>query len=282
MRILYLAVLVAWMSSLHAQDEKTVDCGSGYSKSGRIWAMWGYNRAHYNRSDVHYSGDGFDFTLTNAEAHDLPEPWDPSVYLHPLRLTIPQFNFRMGYYLNERVSVSAGWDHMKYRLVPWQLVRIDGYIDPQWSELWGGTYDNGRVFLDPSFMTMEHSDGFNFVRVGLDYHAPVWCGRNGKVKLDLVSGAFVGLMFPWTDFTFFGNHYRNRVHLSGYGVSATSGFRVYFFDHFFIHARAQYGWSNLTDITIMNELSARAQQQIVFFERSIMFGGQFKLFNNRD
>ena len=70
------------------------------------------------------------FTLNDVRAADVPEDWDPKVYLNPTKLTIPQFNFRVGFSINDRWTISGGWDHMKYKILQEQIVDIDGFIDP--------------------------------------------------------------------------------------------------------------------------------------------------------
>ena len=90
-------------------------------------------------------------------------------------------------------------------------------------------------------------------------------------------GGYVGVMFPWTDVRLFGNYSRNWIHLSGYGFSTVSGWRVDFLKHFFIEAQAQYGWSHLSDVLLEGNSDARADQKIVFFERSLTLGGTFRL-----
>lgn len=41
-------------------------------KKGSIMAFWGWNRSGYTKSDIRFSGNGYDFTLNNVVAHDRP------------------------------------------------------------------------------------------------------------------------------------------------------------------------------------------------------------------
>ncbi|MFM7104571.1 MAG: hypothetical protein ACKOW8_03550, partial [Flavobacteriales bacterium] len=82
-------------------------------KERQFYVTWGYNRAFYKPSDIHFKGDGYDFTLRQARAEDLPEKFS-DIYFNINQFTVPQFQFRLGYYFSKNTAVSAGWDHMKY------------------------------------------------------------------------------------------------------------------------------------------------------------------------
>lgn len=267
-----LAMLYAW-----PQWAQTLppDCSL---QRGSFYFYWGYNRAYYNRSDIHFQGDGYDFTLERAWAEDIPEKFDPSVYFNPTQLTVPQFNIRAGYFIRPDVSISLGWDHMKYHLIPTQYIRINGFIDPSKYPIEHptGRFDHEYFLYNPAFMNYHHSDGFNYVRVGLEKRLPFWRSRNGKIQSALYGGPSLGLMLPWTDFTFFGQHYENKPHISGFGMSINSGGRLELGRHFFVQVNAQVGWSNLPDILLQWPDAARASQRIVFIERSWALGAYIR------
>jgi hypothetical protein len=244
-------------------------------RKGQVYITWGYNRAYYDKSTVHFKGENYDFTLHDARAEDMPESWDPDVYLNPTQFTVPQFNFRMGYYFNKNTAISGGWDHMKYHLIPYQMVDMSGTIsDEHYSiEEYTGTFDHTSILYTPQFMDYHHSDGFNFIRVALERRVPFWEAQNKKMMLTFSGCVSAGVMMPWTDFTFFGVNNPNKPHISGYGFSTSAAIRYEFFRYFFLQVNAQFGWSNLTDILLEDPLDSRAEQKIVFFERSFALGG---------
>lgn len=277
---LWMVLLIAWMAPLTglAQELDGPKNAPAFERTGKVWFHWGYNRAAYKNSDIHFKGKGFDFTLHDAKAHDMPETFDPKIYFHPFKLTIPQFNFRVGYWLNEHFSISAGWDHMKYKLYINQQLDLSGTIDASVSEQYAGTYDHFRGYnMNFDFLRYEHSDGFNFVRIGGEYSTPVWTSKKQTVQASLTGGLYAGLMFPWTDTWFFGEYHRNWIHLAGYGLSTTAGWRIDFLKHFFVEARAQYGWTHLSNILIEDGADSRANQKIVFMERAFVAGATFRL-----
>lgn len=263
-----------------SQSDYVLNSG-GAPMKGDVYVTWGYNRSSYNPSDIHFKGEGFDFTIYKAYARDMPEPFDPSVYFNIKKLTIPQFNFRAGFYLSHRSAISLGWDHMKYRLIDWQRVEIDGYIDPETHPEFGGNFRNAYTLLDPSFLRLEHSDGLNFIRLAYEYQLPVWHSKSGKQGLKILGAVSAGLALPWTDFTFMNKRYRNFPHIAGYGFSGLMAARFEFLEHLFLQFQMQHGWLNMPDIVLQDHASSRASQQIVYQERSWSLGGYIPIFRKR-
>ncbi len=251
-------------------------------KKGTVYLTWGYNRAYFDKSDIHFVGEGFDFTLDEVSAQDGPSPYSNKVYWNPKQFSIPQFNVRLGYYFKENWALSIGWDHMKYKIYQDQVVKINGYIDSSLSEEYGGKYDDDNIAIDRNFLMFEHTNGFNFARLALERRVPIWSTWEGRVGLALNAGLSAGVIVPWTDMTFLGQNYANWLHVSGGGVSALLGARLELFQHLFIQYQAQYGYSWLPDIIIQNEASSRANQNIQFFERSVVLGGYIPIFTGKN
>ncbi|MCC6599771.1 MAG: hypothetical protein IT223_03760, partial [Crocinitomicaceae bacterium] len=256
----------------------------------QVYLTWGYNRAYYDRSDIHFRGEGYDFTLEQARAEDMWEGWNSKVFLHPRTLTIPQFNFRAGYYFWKNTALSLGWDHMKYHVIATQAMKISGHIDEDYfhNENYNGNFDHEtgdfnheEILYNPDFIDFHHSNGFNFVRAAIEQRIPFLQSPDKKHILAINGAVSLGVLVPWTDFTFFGQRYLNKLHLSGYGVSAGVGVRYEFFKWFFIQGNAQLGWTNLPDIMLQDALPSRASQKITFFERSWAIGGYVPLYKNK-
>jgi len=270
----FLILLMVLASALQASAQDPLEFKGS---QGKMYFAWGYNRAFYNTSDIHFQGEGYDFTLHDVKAYDSPEAWDPKVYLNPTKLTIPQFNFRLGYFIKDRIAISGGWDHMKYRLAVPQVARISGSISPDRSEKWQGEYNNDYITLQPDFVRYEHTDGFNLVRLALEYYHPVWNSKNKKHSLNFMLGGGVSAAMPWTDTVMLGKRSRTQPHLAGFAFSGLSGLRFEFFNHFFAQWRAQYGLSYMGDVLIEDGTSARAKQRIVFYERALLAGVYFRI-----
>lgn len=261
-------------------------------QKGRFYATWGYNRAWFNKSDIHFSGQGHDFVLANVKAADRPSKISLE-YLDPGLITIPQFNFRVGYFISDRYSVSLGWDHMKYIATDYQVVKMSGYVDPSVTtdpgmksnmehinQLYApsGEYKNVNVQMTPDdFIHIEHTDGLNYASVELERYQKLWQDlKHSKIGLSLVSGAGAGAMIPRTYAHLFGsgkNHYWN---VSGWGVSGKLGLQLNLFKHFYLQSDLKSGYLQMIKIHTSDRPKLdKAQQHIVFYEWYWHFGFRF-------
>jgi hypothetical protein len=252
--------------SVFAQEE-------AYSRKGEAFVYWGYNRSTYTNSDIHFMGKGYDFTLYNVIAKDAPTPFNEvtSTYINPSLLSIPQFNFRGGYFINDHWAISLGWDHMKYVADDWQTVKMTGTISPIVSSptiivdpQYVGTSNNTNVVLNPDrFLHLEHTDGFNYAAVELDRYDRLWTAKKAKnLSLDWLVGAGVGAMIPRSDVHLFSvgaNHYWN---VSGYGASLKAGLRLDFSRRMFFQTDIKGGFSRLNAIPTTGQDGDYAQQSI--------------------
>ena len=67
---------------------------------GKFFVNWGGNIADFSKSNITFKGDTYNFTLSNVAAEDKPKGFHID-YINPMRMTIPQTNFRIGYFLTD-------------------------------------------------------------------------------------------------------------------------------------------------------------------------------------
>jgi hypothetical protein len=278
--LLFMFMLISITTFAQGSSEPKSSWGGVSDRKGQWYTYWGYNRDFYGKSDIHYTGPGYDFKLLGARADDMNAPWDPNVYLNWKQMSVPQFNARVGYHVTDRFIISAGWDHMKYRLTPVQSLTINGFIDPTKYDpsVLGnstGVFNNQTILYTTKFMDFHHSNGFNFVRVAAEYRTPLWISKKGKAGLFMWSSVSAGIILPWTDFTFYGQRWLNWLHVAGPGVSVSTGLRAEFGKHFFAQVAGQYGYAFMPNIILQDGGAPRAKQTIEFFERSWSIGTYF-------
>ena len=68
---------------------------------GNVNLFWGWNRGWFTDSDIHFTGENYDFILYDVQANDRQSPIGFDPYLNPVKLTVPQTNFRVGYFLSD-------------------------------------------------------------------------------------------------------------------------------------------------------------------------------------
>ena len=117
------------------------------SRFGSIYFSWGYNQEWYTQSTVHISqgalGNNYDLIHVNGRDH---LGWDDGVFNK--QLTIPQYNYRLGYYFNKKqdLAIEANFDHTKYLIRDMQEVHIKGTL-------------HGRA-VDSNFMFSQENGDF--------------------------------------------------------------------------------------------------------------------------
>lgn len=242
-----------------------------------FFVYWGYNRSAYLKSDLTMHGAGYDYTLHQVTARDKPEEFDPKVYFNILKLSIPQFNVRLGYRLNEKWSLSLGYDHMKYVVNSDQHVTLSGTIDSTASATYAGNYNNSDHYLTEDFLLFEHTDGLNFITAELDYVSTLWTSDNKKFWLENRSGIAPGILYPRTDVYIFKEYGPNIWNLAGGGVALKSEFRINMWTYFFIQTTAKAGLLFLPKIQTTGVDGEYARQNIQFLEGFWAIGANFRL-----
>lgn len=267
-----------------AQEEIAIQDKYTAHNKGKFFISWGGNRESYSKSDVTFRGKDYEFTVHDMSAHDKPKGWHID-YVNPSRMTIPQTNLRVGYFVNDHYSIALGVDHMKYVMTQNQTANITGYVNlptDQIGSAHNGLYNNAPVnFNDETFLTYEHTDGLNYVNTEVSRHDDVskWfrLPNIDKVQINLTEGLGAGLLYPKTNTKLLGKERHDDFHVSGYGVSAKAGINVTFFKHFYIQGELKGGYINMQDIKTTASNDDSAFQEFFFFQRIIAFGGIFRI-----
>ena len=134
-RLLFLCLSLTFFTNSSAQN-------TGNYNKGDIYSYWGWNWSWYSKSDIHFKGDNYDFTIHNVSAQDRQTAFTLDKYLNPSSMTIPQYNFRVGYFIKKNIDISFGIDHMKYVMQQDQLSRISGFIENS-----GTVYDLSLIHI---------------------------------------------------------------------------------------------------------------------------------------
>lgn len=275
-KIAAISLLFLEICNIYAQDVKS-NTYTAHNK-GKFFIFWGGNRESYSKSDIHFTGKDYDFTLSNVAAIDKPKGWHVD-YINPGRMTIPQTNFRMGYFINDHYNISIGVDHMKYVMEQNQSVAINGTYPASYN---GNQINNGIVNLaDEKFLTFEHTDGLNYVNTEFsrvdDVSKYLHLTNTDTFQVNITEGVGAGVLYPKTNTMLMGKARHDDFHISGYGLSAKAGINLTFYKHFFIQAELKGGYINMPDVKTTFENEDKASQHFWFLQRIIAFGGIFKL-----
>lgn len=268
-----LFIVILFSSLSHGQLVKDAP----YEK-GNWYAYWGWNRDAYTTSDIHFKGDNYDFTLYDVIAKDRQSAFDPKLYFGPTTLTIPQYNFRIGYFFHDKYNISIGADHMKYVMSNYTYAKIDGYIKDSGTK-YDGVYFNQDFLLEPEFLLFEHTDGLNYENIEVR-RFDVVLGRK-QIALSFNEGLGVGVMVPRTNATLLNNDRYDEFHLAGYGFSGVLSANLTFFQYFFVQMEWKGGFIHMPDIRTTMYKSDRASQHFWFSQYNMVFGGTWKFKNKK-
>ncbi|MGB0933010.1 MAG: hypothetical protein ACPGU5_01940 [Lishizhenia sp.] len=243
--ILICSLLIAPANSQSSRKKRKYS----YAK-GTLFGYWGYNRSAYTQSNINFISNNYDFTLKGAKASDNPEAFDPSIYFNLNKLTIPQFNARIGYYFKNNWAISFGYDHMKYLLNNGNRVLLDGTITPGIDTKWAGEYSDVPVTTDSKHIHYENSDGLNYMRFELTRTDQIYKARkkNGWFALSTNLGVSSGFLLSFNDFRFAGEHTVRTVSISGYGISAHANTRFEFLNHVYLQSGFAAGFNHQTKV----------------------------------
>lgn len=275
-----MVVLTFCVFSQYTFSQETVENPEKYTahNKGKFYIFWGGNRESYSKSDIRFKGADYDFTLHNVSAHDKPKGLHID-YFNPARMTIPQTNLRIGYFISDHYNISIGFDHMKYVMYNDKRVSYSGYYPNP------GTYNenpaDGELTLDEDFLLFEHTDGLNYVNTEIsrvdDISKLFRIGNTDKIQVNITEGIGGGFLYPKTNTTLLGKDRYDEFNIAGYGLSAKVGLNLTFFKYFFIQTELKGGFIEMNNIRTTQDKADSAEQNFWFLQRILTVGGIFKI-----
>ncbi len=231
-------------------------------KKKSLYFTWGYTKAWYTKSTIHFKDlsnkyhpetgnyNYYDFTVHNAVAHDRP---DYKKIKDVINITIPQFVFRIGYTINNKWDAELNYDHTKYVVDDWQEVYVTGQV-------FGKKIDGDSILNPDKFLHFEHTDGANFWMFNA---VRKWSFFKPSKKFNalLVLKPGVGIVYPRTDVTMFGENLNNDWHISGWIVGVESGLRLEFLKRGFFEFVGKGAYANYVKALLLGKGNGSANHK---------------------
>lgn len=235
---------------------------------GRFFLCWGWNRSTYTKSNIHFKGNGYDFTLYDVAAKDRQSPLGIDPYFHPTKITIPQVNYVFGYCLKNNYTISFSVDHMKYVVVENQIATISGEIS---ESKFAGNYQHNPILISPDFLEFEHTDGLNYIhleitRINTLSQAKKW----GTISF--TKGISFGALYPRSDITLLGRDNHDKFNITGYGTAVKIGTRFELWKKIFITNEIKGGFIHMPNIPTSSIKGEIASQHFYFFQTNVILG----------
>ncbi|MEY3236160.1 MAG: hypothetical protein RI883_261 [Bacteroidota bacterium] len=250
--------------------QRTFGQSKNSTAQGILYAYWGNNRSFYSRSNLHFEGTGYDFNLKGVRATDSKTPFQPSIYFNPAKLTLLQYNVRVGYYIREGLAVAIGFDHMKYAFSDKNEVALSGTINPGIDTVnnWNGSYTSFPIVTDRNTFDYNQTKGLNYLKVELiKTHRFYEADKNNWFVFSANYGLGLGALLSTTNFTFAGKtNISSSSYITGLALSAQTGIRLEFFKHFFFQTTFSGGYMQQLRVpTRNNQPNAIAKQKFGYF-----------------
>ena len=214
---------------------------------GKIYFDWGWNRAAYTNSTLQMKGNDYNLTLHKLKANDRLTPISYYNYLKIDRITIPQTNMRFGYFIKNNLAFVIAVDHMKYVMNQNQTATVEGQITRE--GIYKKTY-NGAMQITDDFLTFEHTDGLNYINIGLEKYKTLFNNKKNNVNISYSYGVSAGIMLPKTNVKFLDYERTDRFHVSGFGLAAKNALQFLFANHFIVKMESSVGFIDMPNIIL--------------------------------
>jgi hypothetical protein len=236
-------------------------------KDGEFYFSWGYNTEWYTKSNINVSQPSLNnnVTFVNIVAHD-HKGWDE--HLLKTQLTIPQYNYRIGYFFNKKQDwgFEINFDHTKYVVDHNQNVEMKG--------IYHGRNIDTMVVSSPNTIQWQLNNGANFLEFNLVKKIKILDVWKSNIRLDGLLKFGAGPNIPHVQNTIFGNDNYPHFQFSGFNVDADAAVRLTFFKHIFFELYDKVVYARYWGLRLYD---GTGKQAFGCYELALVIGGTFKL-----
>ena len=239
---------------------------------GKLNFFWGYNRGWFSNSDIQFNGPGYQFILHDVVAKDRPVSFAADPYFTSTGFTIPQYNYKIGFFVGKRLNIGIGMDHMKYIMVQDQQSTLTGNLPGSDVQ-----FTNEPITVTEDFLTFEHSDGLNYLNVEAEYYWNLY-RFSEKHAINVFAGGGGGALIPKSNVKLMNFQRNDEFHIAGFGLDAKVGASLNLFKFLFLQTEFKTGYINMPDVLTMPDPAAdRASHDFWFSQWNFVIGGYIQL-----
>ena len=264
--VLLLLLIAGILMSVNAQEKKK-------PRKGEFYFSWGYNQEWYTRSTVRVMQPdlGNDYKMVSVIAHD-HLGWNEGLF--KIALTIPQYNYRIGYIFDE--TKGLGWeinfDHTKY-LISTQNVHVVGKVNNR-------KVDTTIAFDNtPNGYYYYLNNGANFLLFNLTKRWHLLKTPNNKFKVDAFAKGGIGPVIPHVQnqlpIDSISDHPNNpHFQLGGWNIGAEGVVRVTAFNRLYLEYSNKLDFASYSGLKMYD---GRARQMFGTYEMILSLGYTFPM-----
>ncbi len=211
---------------------------------GAIYFSWGYNEEWYSNSTVHVKQDaiGDNYNMVKVQAHD-HKGWDEQL-LHE-QLSIPQYNWRLGYYFNDKrdLGVEINFDHTKYIITEGQHISFKGTHNHL-------PIDSTILFNQSNGFFYYLNNGANFLLFNIVKRVPIYHTDDNNLGIDFIGKAGIGPVVPHVQNSFFGHPNQQHFQLGGWNTGLETVVRVTIMRYAFLEFSQKIDYARYSGLKI--------------------------------
>lgn len=233
------------------------------NKTGSIYFSWGYNSESYTPSTIHIQQDalGNSYDLVHVNGHD-HEGWNNGVM--DKALTIPQYNYRLGYYFNDKqdLAIELNFDHTKYIIVDGTSQHMKGTFNHR-------PVDSTIVFSQENGDYYYLNNGANFFLFNIVKRIGLYHTKDHNLLVDLTGKAGIGPVIPHVQNSFFGNANDPHFQFGGWNTGIELALRVTVLRYGFIEVSQKLDYARYSNLKIYD---GTAKQNFGTYESILSVG----------
>jgi hypothetical protein len=241
-------------------------------RKGEFYFSWGYNKAYYTQTNVSIKQPslGNDFTFNKVTLVDNPG-WNDALFT--LALSIPQYNYRIGYFFDKEkdLAFEINFDHTKALFKNGQTVNMTGTYN-------GRPVDSSFVFSKTGAGTSKNyyylNNGANFLLFNLVKRKKFTNLSSNSIALDGLAKVGIGPLIPHVENSLFGQKNDQGFQFGGWNTGVEYAVRSTFKKHLYLEFAGKLDYAYYYGLDVYE---GKAKQGFGTLEFILNFGYTFPM-----
>ena len=232
------------------------------NNNSRFYFSWGYNKEWYADNDIRVTQSSLANDYKFVKVHGIDKPgWTTGLFNKDL--TIPQYNYRLGYRINEKWGVELNFDHTKYQ-VPDQPLYLTGKLN--------GNAVDSTFNRTPDNLSYQLNNGANFFLFNAVRRFKLMKSDSAKINLRWLMKGGIGFMYPHVQNKILGNENSPHFQFGGFDIGAETDLQANFFRRFYLEYGVKTLYASYRNLQVY---SGTVKQNLACFEMILSLGVWF-------
>ncbi len=236
-------------------------------RKGEFYFSWGYNKAYYTNSNIYINQPALNnnFVFKNTVLVDNPG-WNKGLLKTPL--TIPQYNYRFGYFFdkNKDWAFEINFDHTKALIKDNNTVRMVGTYN-------GSAIDSSFIFSEQGVGTSRNyyylNNGANFLLFNIVKRNRFKSLSGKHILFDGLGKFGIGPLIPHVENFLFGKANDSKFQFGGWNTGVEYALRSTFYKKLYLEFAGKLDYAAYYNL---NVYQGNARQNFGTLEFILSFG----------